>query len=107
MKYKVFITLLIFITVWFFMFLVWKIHTTSDTGNRYQIVNSDNSVILLDKRTGLTWRNVWNNEKEKIPANWQPMKYEGNDLNLPIGEYKIRQEYKKDYWQQFEEVTEE
>lgn len=87
-----------FTTIWAIMLLVWGIHITSDTGNRYQIVNSDNCVILLDKRSGLTWRNVWNNEDEQIPNHWVPMIYEGNNVNIPIGEQRLRQHYKKDYW---------
>ena len=95
-----------FITIWAIMLLVWEIHQTSDAGNRYQIVNSDNCVILLDKRTGLTWRNVWNNNKDKIPTNWSPMTYEGNDLSVPSGERELRKQYKTNFWSQFEEVDE-
>ena len=60
-----------------------NIHTKTD---RYQIVKTDNSTILLDKQTGLTWRNVWTDEKDKIPAYWEEMMIIGDDdTRLPIG----------------------
>lgn len=80
------ITFLFFATLWAGMIMVWQIHTTSNAGNRYQIVNSDNLVILLDKRTGLTWRNTWNNNKDKIPSDWELMNQYGEYTNVPYGE---------------------
>lgn len=58
-------------------------HTKTD---RYQIVKGDNNTILLDKQTGLTWRNVWIDDKDKIPAYWEEMGVIGDEnTRLPIG----------------------
>ena len=92
MNYKNIFTALTFITVWAILFVVWQIHITSDTGNRYQIVNGDNCVILLDKRTGNTWRNVWNNNNEKLPTDWELMNQHGEYTDIPIGEQLRRNE---------------
>ena len=100
-SYKNIITALAFITIWCVLSLIWQIHISSDTGNRYQIVNLSDNTILLDKRTGLTWRNVWNNNKDKLPTNWERMIYEGGDISVPVGEQQIR---KQAIWKQPEEV---
>ena len=56
---------------------------------RYQIVKTDDNIILLDKQTGLTWRNVWIDEKNKILAYWDEMLIAGNENTLvPIGKKK-------------------
>ena len=63
-KYFVF---LVTITVAFSCFYM-NLNKPSDTINRYDIVNSGLGLtILMDKKTGLTWRNVWCDDKEKIP----------------------------------------
>lgn len=52
-----------------------------NTGNRsrYQIINANNIVILLDSYTGLTWRNV--SSYNNIPNEWQEMKMIVGDAN--------------------------
>lgn len=60
---------------------------------RYQIVKTDDNIILLDKQTGLTWRNVWIDEKNKILAYWDEMLITGNENTLvPIGKKKKKNE---------------
>lgn len=62
--------------------------------DRYQIVKTDNSTILLDKKTGLTWRNCWQDEKTKIMAYWEEMEiatYDLENTSVPVGKEKAKQ----------------
>ena len=67
--------------------------------SRYQIINANGIVILLDKYTGLTWRNV--NSYDNIPNEWQEMKIVVNDaneakkMNVPIGKEQDRKNFIK------------
>ena len=92
--YKYFVTVVAFLTVWAWMFLTWNIHITSDMGNRYQIVDTSSNILLLDKRTGLVWRNVWNNNKDKILSDWEMMNYPmaGPDFQ-PLGNKILELKY--------------
>lgn len=104
--FKIFVVFFTFVTLWVIMFLVWKIHITSNSDNRYQIVNTDNCVILLDKRTGLTWRNVWNNNKEKIPSDWELMHHYDDYTNVPISNTNTKKQ-NKSIWNGLEEVQQD
>ena len=84
-NYKNVVTFLIFITVWSVLFIVATSYKNYAPVNRYQIVRDSDNTILLDKQTGLTWRNTWNNNKDKIPCNWELMEYSGGVIEQPIG----------------------
>ena len=69
---------------------------TSNTNNRYTLFNGKYSVILLDKKTGITWRQV---EIDDTPAYWEEMlnicdRDEENTL-VPIGrKHKVKKALK-------------
>ncbi len=84
-NYKNVVTFLIFITVWSVLFIVATSYKNYVPVNRYQIVRDSDNTILLDKQTGLTWRNTWNNNKDRIPCNWELMEYSGATFGQPIG----------------------
>lgn len=55
--------------------------------SRYEIISIANSqTILLDKQTGLTWRNMPCDSKNKAPHCWAKMSYFINPEVYPIGE---------------------
>lgn len=90
--YKNVITLLTIITVWFMLFIIWDINKKYESGSRYQLFNTkdENLLILLDRKTGLTWRNIWNNNQEKLPTTWERMNYYATDIEeTPIGVQKL------------------
>ena len=61
--------------------------------DRYTIINGNyDPTILLDKKTGLTWRNVNCEGKEKIPNCWQLMENDEYYTDVPIGEVTRRAE---------------
>lgn len=74
--------------------LIIGFNLNNDKNNRYQIVKTNNNTILLDKKTGLTWRNVWIDEKDKIMNFWDEMLVVVGDENtqVPIGKKRA---YKK------------
>lgn len=55
---------------------------------KYQIITSDGLTLLLDKEKGYVWRNTVNNNKDRIPNNWEYMTYSGGVV--PDGEQKRR-----------------
>lgn len=57
---------------------------------RYTIHSSSGMTILLDKKTGLTYRNI-KCEKTDIPNCWQMMRMDDNTLAIPYG-YNIAYE---------------
>lgn len=69
---------------------------TSNTNNRYTLFNGKYGVILLDKKTGITWRQVTIDEKEEIPAAWEEMLNVCEDNTLvPIGrKHKVKKALK-------------
>lgn len=67
--------------------------TSLKLDNRYEIIHGDlTPTILLDKRTGLTWRNEVCDDKQKVPNCWSIMDFEADYINTPIGEQKRRDE---------------
>jgi hypothetical protein len=84
------IVALAFITIWVLGFKL--IENTNI--ERYSIINGEYSpTILLDKKTGVTWRNINCDNKEKVPNCWQMMDMkEGFYPNLSFIE-EFRYEY--------------
>ncbi len=58
--------------------------------DRYEVVTAPNMLtILVDKRTGETWRNCICTEKSNVPGCWEKMStLNSEDFNKPIGEAK-------------------
>lgn len=84
LNYRNIVTFLIFLTIWGILFSVLFGYKTHISTNRYQLFKDSDNTILLDRQTGMTWRNVWNNSKEKIPCQWEYMEHT-DKTNLPIG----------------------
>ena len=55
---------------------------------KYQIITNNGLTLLVDKEKGYVWRNTINNNKERIPNNWEYMTYSG--AVVPDGEQKRR-----------------
>lgn len=72
--------------------LIIGFNLNNDKNNRYQIVKTNNNTILLDKKTGLTWRNCYIDDKDKIMNYWEEMRIIIDPDNpnpvLPIGKGK-------------------
>lgn len=83
--YKNVVTLLIFITIWVFIGILYSAYKGYMPTERYTIVKDSDNTILLDKKTGLTWRNTWNNDKEKVPCDWEIMEHKSSVTEMPIG----------------------
>lgn len=58
--------------------------------DRYEVVTAPNMLtILVDKRTGETWRNCICSEKSNVPGCWEKMStLNPEDFNKPTGEAK-------------------
>lgn len=58
--------------------------------DRYEVVTAPNMLtILVDKRTGETWRNCICSEKSNVPGCWEKMStLNSEDFNKPTGEAK-------------------
>ena len=58
--------------------------------NRYEVVSGPNMLtILVDKKTGETWRNCICGEKSNVPGCWEKMiTINPESFNKPIGEVK-------------------
>lgn len=91
-KYFVFVVTILLVFTAFHQYL--NISVKFD--GRYEIIHGDlTPTILLDKRTGLTWRNEICDEKQKVPNCWSIMDFEANYIDTPIGEQKRRDEVVK------------
>lgn len=90
LTYKNIVSGLVFITIWVILFIVASNCKNHIPVNRYQLFKDNDNTILLDKQTGLTWRNVWNNNKDKIPSDWELMNQYGDYTDIPIGEQQRR-----------------
>ena len=88
--YKNIVTILAFITIWEILFVVASNFKNYVPVNRYQLFKNNDITILLDKQTGLTWRNVWNNNKDKVPCDWELMNQYSDYTDVPIGEQQRR-----------------
>lgn len=64
----------------------------NNKNDRYQIVKGSDSLVLLDKKTGITWRNCYVDDKDKIMNYWEEMRFLIDPDNLkpllPIGKGK-------------------
>ena len=60
------------------------------TNNRYEVVSGPSMLtILVDKKTGETWRNCICNEKSNVPGCWEKMvTINPESFNKPYGEAK-------------------
>lgn len=58
--------------------------------DRYEVVTAPNMLtILVDKRTGETWRNCICGEKSNVPGCWEKMvTINTESFNKPVGEAK-------------------
>ena len=90
LSFKNIVTVLIFITIWAILFVVASSYKSYVPVNRYQLFKDNDNTILLDRQTGLTWRNVWNNDKDKVPCDWELMNQYGDYTDIPIGEQQRR-----------------
>lgn len=86
-NYRNIVTGLIFITLWVVLIMVNYNNQRYVQTDRYQLFKDSDNTILLDKQTGMTWRNVWNNSKDKIPCDWEYMEHQ-DTINSPIGPKK-------------------
>ncbi len=77
------LAVLIIATMWFQI-------ANSNTKNRYDVVTSNNMLtILVDKKTGETWRNCICGEKSNVPGCWEKMvTLNPEPFNKPVGEVK-------------------
>ena len=77
---------------------MWIQFAHQNTNDRYAVITGSNMMtILLDKKTGVTWRNCICNEKTNIPGCWERM----NTINpekysKPIGEVTINKKLQAD-----------
>ena len=85
MKENILVTLavLILATMWFQI-------ANQAPKNRYEVVSGNNMLtILVDKKTGETWRNCICGEKSNVPGCWEKMiTLNSEDFNKPTGEAK-------------------
>jgi len=60
------------------------------SGNRYEVVTGNNMLtILVDKKTGETWRNCICGTQSNVPGCWEKMiTINAEDFNKPVGEAK-------------------
>lgn len=58
--------------------------------NRYEVVTGNNMLtILVDKKTGETWRNCICGNQSNVPGCWEKMiTINSEDFNKPVGEAK-------------------
>ena len=69
---------------------MWIQITNMNTKNRYDVVTGSNMMtILVDKKTGETWRNCICGEKSNVPGCWEKMvTINPEPFNKPQGEVK-------------------
>ena len=84
--------------------------------NRYEVVSSNNMLtILIDKKTGNTWRNCVCSEKSNVPGCWEKMiTINPEFFNKPEGEVvttkemiKLQKEFQKLQQKQAEKTEKE
>lgn len=69
---------------------MWIQIANMNTKNRYDVVTGSNMLtILIDKKTGETWRNCICGEKSNVPGCWEKMvTLNPENFNKPAGEVK-------------------
>ena len=86
--YRNVLTFALLLTLWATLFIIYNAVIMNIDNDRYTIKHNDGLTLLLDKKTGLVWRNVWNNKKDRIPSKWELMDYLGSVV--PEGEQEAR-----------------
>ncbi len=73
---------------------LWVQNANQNSNDRYSIVTGSNMLtIMIDKKTGLTWRNCICDEKNLVPGCWEKMNIVNPEpYNKTIGDAKL---YKK------------
>lgn len=69
---------------------MWLQMANTNLKNRYEVVTSNSMLtILVDKKTGETWRNCICGDKSNVPGCWEKMiTLNAEDFNKPVGEAK-------------------
>ncbi len=69
----------------------------ANNADRYEVVTGSNMLtILVDKKTGETWRNCICGEKSNVPGCWEKMiTINSESFNKPIGEAKTAKKMAK------------
>ncbi len=77
---------------------MWIQFSQQNANNRYTVVTGSNMMtILVDKKTGVTWRNCICSEKSNIPGCWERMMtVDVPNYSKPIGEVVINKKLKAD-----------
>ena len=77
---------------------MWFQYANQNTNNRYAVITGSNMMtVLLDKKTGVTWRNCICDTKSNIPGCWERMyTLNAEDYSKPIGEVVINKKLIKD-----------
>ncbi|MFI3300193.1 MAG: hypothetical protein R3Y28_02110 [Candidatus Gastranaerophilales bacterium] len=71
-------------------------NTTQNSYERYKVVDNDSLTILIDQKTGQTWRNSICQEGSQVPGCWDKMYYVNPEPMLqPIGEAKLTKKIRK------------
>ncbi len=69
---------------------MWLQFSMKANDNRYDVVSNGMLTILVDKQTGMTWRNCVCNEKSPIPGCWEKMMVVNPNFDMqPKGEAKL------------------
>ena len=74
-QYELAIIIVVSIIVSFF--IISCFYKDKNKEYKYSIHSSDGLTILIDKENGLTWRNCFCDNNEKIPHCWALMEYRG------------------------------
>ena len=77
---------------------MWFQFAEQKANDRYAVITGSNMMtVLLDKKTGVTWRNCICDTKSNIPGCWERMyTLNAEDYSKPIGEVTINKKLKKD-----------
>lgn len=89
MKQNILIALGVILLVTLWIQYIFPKHNETD---RYSIISNNNMLtILVDKKTGLTWRNSICDGKNNVPGCWTRMyTLDQENFNIPEGEALIR-----------------
>ncbi len=69
---------------------IWIQTSITANNNRYDVISNGMLTILLDKQTGMTWRNCVCNEQSPIPGCWDKMMIVNPNFDMqPKAEAKL------------------
>lgn len=88
MEFKHILCIGFLVVCWYSLITADKVLEYFYNKDRYTITHSGGLTLLLDTKTGLVWRNVWDDNKSRIPNTWDLMEYTG--VAYPVGEEAIR-----------------